>query len=100
VYPEGDALLKMPTTGIVSCCARAASGHVTAAPPTRPRNSRRLMGRPFGPTSVNYHTAGTAGLPSGGVPSTAAQRPLRSTASFLGALADVGFRGVKPTSGL
>src|SRR5262245_54337595 len=34
----------MPTTGIAACCAPAASGHVTAAPPTMMMNSRRLMG--------------------------------------------------------
>src|SRR5437899_2855639 len=33
-----------PTTGIVGCCARAASGHVAAAPPMSVMNWRRLMG--------------------------------------------------------
>jgi hypothetical protein len=31
-----------PTTGIAVCCARAASGHATAAPPSNVTNSRRL----------------------------------------------------------
>jgi hypothetical protein len=30
-------------TGIADCCARAASGHAAAAPPSRVMNSRRLM---------------------------------------------------------
>ena len=34
-----------PITGIVACCARAASGH-TVAPPMSVMNSRRLMGVP------------------------------------------------------
>src|SRR5262249_43287271 len=33
-----------PTTGMASCCARAASGHAAAAPPTSAMNSPRLMG--------------------------------------------------------
>src|ERR1700758_1142379 len=37
-------LLRNPITGKAGCCARAASGQVTAAPPTRLMNSRRLMG--------------------------------------------------------
>src|SRR5262249_23770422 len=35
--------LRNPTTGIAGCCARALSGHATAAPPTAKMNSRRLM---------------------------------------------------------
>jgi hypothetical protein len=31
-----------PITGIAGCCARAASGHATAAPPSSVMNSRRL----------------------------------------------------------
>ena len=38
----GDPRLKNPITGIVGCCARAASGHA-AAPPRAKMNSRRLM---------------------------------------------------------
>ena len=30
-------------TGIAGCCARAASGHATAAPPSAASNSRRPM---------------------------------------------------------
>src|SRR5262249_48338929 len=36
----GDLLSRNPTVG---CCARAASGQVTAAPPRSAINSRRLM---------------------------------------------------------
>jgi hypothetical protein len=32
----------MPTTGIACCCARTASGHATAAPPSSVMNWRRL----------------------------------------------------------
>jgi hypothetical protein len=35
-------LLRNPTTGIVGCCARAASGHAAAAPPKSVMNSRRF----------------------------------------------------------
>src|SRR6516225_9636471 len=41
---SGDRALKYPISGIPGCCARPANGHKTAAPPTRPINSRRLMG--------------------------------------------------------
>jgi hypothetical protein len=34
---------KNPTTGIAGCCARAASGHAAAAPPSSVMNSRRPM---------------------------------------------------------
>ena len=33
-YGLGDALLRKPITGSPGCCARAASGHATAAPPS------------------------------------------------------------------
>ena len=36
----GDRLLRKPTTGIFSCCARAASGHAAAVPPSSAMNSR------------------------------------------------------------
>jgi hypothetical protein len=36
-----------PDSGIVGCCARAASGHVAAAPPSSVMNSRRLMRSPL-----------------------------------------------------
>jgi hypothetical protein len=38
----GDLESRYPITGIVGCCARAASGHA-AAPPSSVMNSRRLM---------------------------------------------------------
>jgi len=56
-WPQGDAMLKRKKStqrNSVFCCARAASGHVAAAPPTRPMNSRRLMGRPVVEVKV-YH---------------------------------------------
>jgi hypothetical protein len=34
---------KNPTTGIAGCCARAASGHAAAAPPSSVMNWRRLI---------------------------------------------------------
>src|SRR5262249_17414155 len=37
---------RSPTTSIVGCCARAASGHATAAPPRSVMNSRRLTRSP------------------------------------------------------
>src|SRR5262249_51380515 len=39
---RGDAILRKPITGSAGCCARAATGHVAAAPPTRVMNSRRF----------------------------------------------------------
>src|SRR5262249_56479418 len=44
--PSGDAALRNPITGITPCCARAASGHVAAAPPSSVMNSRRLIQSP------------------------------------------------------
>jgi len=35
--------MRDPTTGIAPCCARVASGHAAAAPPSSVMNSRRLM---------------------------------------------------------
>ena len=35
-----------PITGIAGCCARAASGHAAAAPPSRVMNSRRFIRSP------------------------------------------------------
>src|SRR3954471_4572642 len=37
---------RTPTTGMAGCCARAASGHVTAAPPRSVMSSRRLTRSP------------------------------------------------------
>ena len=44
----GDRPLRKPITGIAGCCPRAARGHelAAAAPPTTPRNSRRLISAP------------------------------------------------------
>ena len=42
---EATPLLRNPITGIVGCCARAASGHA-AAPPSSVMNSRRLIRSP------------------------------------------------------
>jgi hypothetical protein len=38
-----NPLFTKPTTGIAVCCARAASGHATAAPPSLAISSRRPM---------------------------------------------------------
>src|SRR5262249_40564346 len=42
-YGPGDAPLRNPITGIVGCCARAASGQAAAAPTSVARNFRRPM---------------------------------------------------------
>lgn len=39
----GDSAPRYPITGIAVCCARAASGHATVAPPRRVMKSRRLI---------------------------------------------------------
>ena len=49
---SGDAPLRNPITGIAGCCARAASGHATAAPPSSVTNSRRLMPGMGAPSQV------------------------------------------------
>ena len=41
-----DPLFRNPITGSASCCARAASGHATAAPPSSVMNSRRFIQSP------------------------------------------------------
>ena len=38
---SGDWLLRKPIKGFAGCCARAASGHAAAAPPSSVMNSRR-----------------------------------------------------------
>ena len=38
---SGDLGSRNPITGIAGCCARAASGHAAAAPPSSVMNSRR-----------------------------------------------------------
>jgi hypothetical protein len=40
--PTSVVLLRKPITGIAGCCARAASGHATAAPPRSVMKSRRF----------------------------------------------------------
>src|SRR5262245_47328501 len=40
--PADGVLRRKPITGIAGCCARAASGHAAAAPPSSVRNSRRF----------------------------------------------------------
>src|SRR5215467_15961255 len=42
-YPSAVPPLRNPITGIAGCCARAASGNATAAPPSAASNSRRPM---------------------------------------------------------
>jgi hypothetical protein len=39
---SGDKVDMKPITGIAGCCARAASGHAAAAPPSSVMNSRRF----------------------------------------------------------
>ena len=39
----GMLAMRNPITGIAGCCARAASGHAAAAPPSSVMNSRRLI---------------------------------------------------------
>jgi hypothetical protein len=46
VDSPSDRLLRNPTTGIAACCAHAANGHATAAPPTSVMNSRRRICTP------------------------------------------------------
>jgi hypothetical protein len=43
VNDAGEAPLSIPITGIVGCCARATSGHATAAPPSSVMTSLRRM---------------------------------------------------------
>jgi hypothetical protein len=46
VASASDALRRNPITGIAGFCARAASGHAAAVPPSSAMNSRRLMCSP------------------------------------------------------
>ena len=39
----GALVLRNPITGIADCCARAASGHAAAAPPSVAKNFRGAM---------------------------------------------------------
>src|SRR5262249_58289417 len=43
VDTASDVLRRNPITGIATSCARAASGHIAAAPPTNAMNSRRFI---------------------------------------------------------
>src|SRR5262249_56629709 len=58
------------------CWARAASGNVTAAPPTRPMNSRRLIGRLSNREPAAYHTAGAEGAVLRGTENLSGECPL------------------------
>src|SRR5215831_13552325 len=44
VMPSDDLLSRKPITGIAGCCARAASGHAAAAPPSVAKNRPRRIG--------------------------------------------------------
>src|SRR5262245_2435171 len=46
IQATGDAPWRNPITGIVDCCARAASGHGAAAPPMSDMNLRLLTRSP------------------------------------------------------
>src|SRR5262249_24864402 len=41
--PVAGVLLRNPATGIAACCARTASGHAAAAPPSVAKDFRRPM---------------------------------------------------------
>src|SRR5262249_3786479 len=51
---SGNVGLRTPTTGIAASCARAASGHVAAAPPSRVMNARRFIRSPRQWTSLSW----------------------------------------------
>src|SRR5262249_50315706 len=63
-----DRPLTKPITGIAGCCARAASGHAAAAPPTSVMNSRRLIVAPRGskPRTASSHSRPGLGTGRGG----------------------------------
>src|SRR5262249_22578589 len=48
VNPSGDALWRNPIRGMAACCARTASGHAAAAPPSSDMNSRRSFDQLIG----------------------------------------------------
>ena len=60
VCPSVELGLRNPTSGIAGCCARAASGHAIAAPPTSVMKSRRWIIR-----SPRRRTAPNADLRNG-----------------------------------
>jgi hypothetical protein len=53
-YTSGDVPPRNPITGIADCCARAATGHTAAAPPSSVMNLRlttlHLLARQHGPS--------------------------------------------------
>src|SRR5262249_41990857 len=75
IYPSGVWLSRNPITGIAACCARAASGHAAAAPPSSDMNARRFMSD----TGLSLPPA----IPHPSVGSTSKRRSLRSV--YLGA---------------
>src|SRR5207302_11414049 len=52
----GARLLRNPITGIAGCCARAARGHIAAAPLSRVMHDVSLLASPVLPTE-RYHTS-------------------------------------------
>ncbi len=52
----GKATCRKPITGIAGCCARAAHGHVAAAPPRSVMNSRRFIMR-ISPPACSLNTS-------------------------------------------
>ena len=55
-FIQREEVLRKPTIGIAACCACAAIGQVTAAPPKSVMNSRRRM---TAPNCRNLHTTGS-----------------------------------------
>src|SRR5215472_5155057 len=49
---------RSPMTGIAGCCARAASGHAAAAPPSSVMNWRRFMSNMELPRAMGDHRVG------------------------------------------
>ena len=60
-----DRLLRNPITGIPGCCARAASGHATAAPPSSAMNSRRFTAQCLRASHERIAHLGVAGARCG-----------------------------------
>ncbi len=69
-----------PITDIAGCCARAASGHVAAAPPSRVMNSRRLMRAPRPRT--RHRTGEPSGLKGRYVSGRCARGPISELLIF------------------
>ena len=51
---SGERPLMKPMTGIVGCCARAASGHIAAEPNINLINSRRRIAFPEAQEGASY----------------------------------------------